>query len=75
MTTAVVFRRLTGKEIDAYLRSGEWRGKAGAYAIQGAAAQFILKIIGSYTNIVGLPLTETAGLLTAAGFPLHGDFA
>ncbi len=65
--TAVVFRRLTGKEIDAYLGSGEWRGKAGAYAIQGAAAQFIPKIIGSYSNVVGLPLAETAALLRGLG--------
>ncbi len=67
VTTAVVFRRLSGKEIDDYLGGGEWRGKAGAYAIQGAAAEFIPKIIGSYTNVVGLPLTETAALLRGLG--------
>ncbi len=64
--TAVVFRRLTGKEIDAYLKGAEWRGKAGAYAIQGAAA-FVPKIIGSYSNVVGLPLAETAALLRGLG--------
>ncbi|WP_148922494.1 Maf family protein [Oceanicella actignis] len=65
--TQVRFKRLSEDEIAAYLRSGEWRGKAGGYAIQGAAAMFVPAINGSYTNVVGLPLTETAGMLAAAG--------
>jgi septum formation protein len=48
--------------------SGEWRGKAGAYAIQGLAGAFVVKLIGSYTSVVGLPLYETAALLAGEGF-------
>jgi septum formation protein len=59
----VAFKRLTAAEIDWYLASGEWRGKAGGYAIQGLAARFVREIGGSYSNIVGLPLFETAQLL------------
>ncbi len=66
--TAVVFKRLSRQDIDAYIDSGEWRDKAGAYAIQGAAAALIPKIIGSYTNVVGLPLAETAALLRGLGY-------
>ncbi|MDA1089468.1 MAG: Maf family protein [Proteobacteria bacterium] len=66
--TAVIFKRLSDQEIDAYLKSGEWRGKAGAYAIQGSAAALIPKIIGSYSNVVGLPLAETAALLHGLGY-------
>lgn len=65
--TQVRFKRLSHPEIDAYLASGEWRGKAGGYAIQGLAARFVPWIGGSYSNVVGLPLTETAGMLEAAG--------
>lgn len=65
--TQVKLKRLSGDEIDAYLATGEWRGKAGGYAIQGIAARFVPWIGGSYSNVVGLPLTETAGLLEAAG--------
>lgn len=65
--TAVRFRRLSAAEIDGYLACGEWRGKAGGYAIQGRAAGFIPWIGGSYSNVVGLPLSETLGLLAAAG--------
>ena len=68
VTTAVVFKRLSQEEIDAYIDGGEWRGKAGGYAIQGAAAAFVPKIIGSYSNVVGLALAETAALLRGAGF-------
>lgn len=68
--TRVRFKRLSDAEISAYVRSGEWRGKAGGYAIQGLAAAFILAINGSYTNVVGLPLPETAALLQGAGYPL-----
>lgn len=64
----VRFRRLATDEISAYLAAGDWQGKAGGYAIQGYAAQFIQKIQGSYANIVGLDLYQVAGLLRAAGF-------
>ncbi len=68
--TAVRFKRLSDLEISAYIRSGEWRGKAGGYAIQGIGAAFIPAINGSYTAVVGLPLTETAALLAGAGYPV-----
>jgi len=70
VTTAVKFKHLSDAELSAYIRSGEWQGKAGGYAIQGIAAAFIPWINGSYTNVVGLPLAETAGLLTGANYPL-----
>jgi len=66
--TAVRFKRLSDAEIDAYVASDEWRGKAGGYAIQGRAAAFSPAINGSYSNVVGLPLTEVAGLLKGAGY-------
>lgn len=69
VTTTVAFKRLTDDEIAAYLASGEWQGKAGAYAIQGRAALFARFLSGSYSNVVGLPLFETAALLRAAGYP------
>ena len=65
--TAVRFKRLSAREIEGYLGAGEWKGKAGAYAIQGRAGGFVPWIGGSYSNVVGLPLTETLGLLEAAG--------
>jgi len=68
--SAVKMKRLSDIELNAYLASGEWQGKAGAYAIQGAASAFIPWISGSFTGIVGLPLAETAALLAAAGYPL-----
>lgn len=68
VTTAVIFKRLSNEELRRYLAGGEWRGKAGGYAIQGAAAAFIPRIIGSYPNIVGLPLAETCNLLTGLGY-------
>ncbi|MEJ1161767.1 Maf-like protein [Prosthecomicrobium sp. N25] len=71
----VRFKRLSGDEIDAYVASGEWRGKAGAYAIQGIAGGFVVKIVGSYTAIVGLPLTETLGLLEGAGYPVRAGWS
>lgn len=67
----VRMKRLSEEEIAAYLASGDWRGKAGGYAIQGPAGAFIPWISGSFTGIVGLPLAETAGLLQAAGYPLY----
>ncbi len=68
VATAVTFKRLTAAEIAAYLASGEWRGKAGGYAIQGRAAAFVPRLNGSYPNVVGLPLTETLALLTGLGY-------
>ncbi len=68
--SAVKMKRLSDVEINAYLASGEWHGKAGGYAIQGAAGAFIPWISGSFTGIVGLPLAETAQLLQAAGYPI-----
>ncbi|MDX8347363.1 nucleoside triphosphate pyrophosphatase [Cognatiyoonia sp. IB215446] len=70
--STVALKRLSKEEINAYLASGDWQGKAGGYAIQGPAGAFVPWINGSYTGIVGLPLTETAGLLTAAGYPAYG---
>ena len=67
--TRVAFKRLTSAEIDAYIASDEWRGKAGGYAVQGLAARYITSIIGSYSSVVGLPLYETAHLLDVAMRP------
>jgi septum formation protein len=64
----VAFKRLSEAEIAAYLSSGEWRGKAGGYAIQGQAAALIHWVSGSYSNVVGLPLFETAQLLAGRGY-------
>lgn len=69
--TRVRFKRLSGDEMQAYLASREWRGKAGGYAIQGLAGCFVQKIVGSYTNVVGLPLTELVATLVGEGFPIH----
>jgi septum formation protein len=63
--TDVFFRTITGEEIDAYLCHGEYRDKAGAYAIQGRAMIFIERIAGCYYNVVGLPVSETISLLSA----------
>jgi septum formation protein len=68
--TIVRFKPLSPQEIDAYVASGEWRGKAGGYAIQGAAEGLIVWIEGSHSGVVGLPLYETRALLKAAGFAL-----
>jgi septum formation protein len=68
--TAVIFKRLSEEEIARYLDCGEWQGKAGGYAIQGRAALFVRQIGGSYSNVVGLPLYETAALLAGQGFRL-----
>ena len=65
--TQVQFKRLRDTDIAAYIASGEWQGKAGGYAIQGLAAGFIPRINGSYSNVVGLPLAETAQMLEQAG--------
>jgi septum formation protein len=69
--TRVRFKRLSKEEMEAYIASREWRGKAGGYAIQGLAGCFVQKLVGSYTNVVGLPLTEVVNMLLAEGFPIH----
>jgi septum formation protein len=63
--TVVRFKRLEPSEVESYLRSGEWQGKAGGYAIQGRAAAFVAFLSGSYSNVVGLPLFETSAMLRA----------
>ncbi len=73
--TRVRFKRLSESEIDAYLASGEWSGKAGGYAIQGLAGCFIAKLTGSYGAVVGLPLYETASLLAGEGYPVTGRWS
>ena len=73
--TRVRFKRLATSEIDAYIASREWHGKAGGYAIQGLAGCFVQKIVGSYSNVVGLPLTEVVGLLMGDGYPVHFSWA
>jgi septum formation protein len=69
--TRVRFKRLALEDIEGYLASGEWRGKAGGYAAQGLAGTFMVKLVGSYSNVVGLPLYETVSLLSGEGFPVH----
>ncbi len=68
VVTVVTFKRLEAAEIDAYLATGEWRGKAGGYAIQGRAAAFVPRLNGSYSNVVGLPLYEAQALLKGLGY-------
>jgi septum formation protein len=68
VTTQVTFRRLSDREIDSYIKGGEWQGKAGGYAIQGKAAVFVRALSGSYFNVVGLPLQETYCLLRGLGY-------
>jgi len=67
----VRFKRLSKEDLEGYLASGEWRGKAGGYAVQGLAGTFVVKLVGSYTNVVGLPLYETVSLLGGEGYPVH----
>lgn len=69
--TRIRFKRLSAREMEAYLASAEWRGKAGGYAIQGIAGAFVVKLSGSYSAVVGLPLLETAQLLAGDGYPVH----
>jgi len=66
--TRLRFKRLSREEMNAYLESGEWRGKAGGYAIQGLAGAFAVRLVGSYSNVVGLPLAEAAAMLNAEGY-------
>jgi septum formation protein len=69
--TRIRFKRLSAKEMESYLASAEWRDKAGGYAIQGIAGAFVLKLQGSYSAVVGLPLYETTSLLAGEGYPVH----
>lgn len=69
--TRIRFKRLSNREIEAYLASGEWNGKAGGYAIQGIAGAFVVKLSGSYSAVVGLPLYETTALLAGEGYPVQ----
>jgi septum formation protein len=69
-STMVAFKRLSAQELDAYLASGEWRGKAGGYAIQGRAEALVRAIQGSHSGVMGLPLFETRALLRTAGWRL-----
>ncbi len=69
-TSLVAFKRLSADEIDAYVAAGEWRGKAGGYAIQGRAEALVRSLSGSHSGVMGLPLYETRILLRAAGYPL-----
>ena len=66
--TRVTFKQLSDAEIEAYVASGEWRGKAGGYGIQGRAAAFIQRIVGSHPAVMGLPLYEASNLLYGAGW-------
>ncbi|WP_306115522.1 MULTISPECIES: nucleoside triphosphate pyrophosphatase [unclassified Roseovarius] len=75
VVTAVKMKRLSDEELNAYLASNDWQGKAGGYGIQGPAGALIPWIEGSFTAVVGLPLAETANLLRAAGYPLYKDTA
>ncbi len=69
--TRVRFKRLSPQDIAGYLASGEWRGKAGGYAVQGLAGRFVIALHGSYSAVVGLPLYETASLLEGLGYRPH----
>lgn len=71
--TTVSMKRLSNTEVNWYLSTGDWQGKAGGYGIQGPAAAFIPWINGSFHAVMGLPLPETTALLTSAGFPLFGE--
>jgi septum formation protein len=71
--TTVAFKRITDQDLRWYLATDDWQGKAGGYAIQGPASAFVTWINGSFHAVMGLPLPETIGLLTAAGYPVRGD--
>ena len=68
--TMIAMKRLSDEEIDYYAGHGEWRGKAGGYALQGYGEVYVRHIAGSYSNVVGLPLTETRVLLKSAGYSI-----
>ena len=69
--TKVRFKRFSREDVETYLKSGEWRGKAGGYALQGRAESFVRSLSGSHSGVVGLPLFETVHLLQGAGYPVH----
>lgn len=69
--TRIRFKRLSHAELTTYIASDEWRGKAGGYAVQGLAGAFVVRLVGSYPSVVGLPLYETMTLLDGAGFPVR----
>jgi septum formation protein len=69
-TSVLAFKRLSPQEIEAYVEAGEWRGKAGGYAIQGFAESFVRTLAGSHSGVMGLPLFETRALLASAGYRL-----
>jgi len=69
--TRLRFKNLSTREMESYLASAEWRDKAGGYAIQGIAGSFVVKLVGSYSGVVGLPLNETVDLLAGEGYPVH----
>jgi len=71
--TDVKMKRLSNQEMDAYLATEDWQGKAGGYSIQGPAGAFISWIQGSYSGVMGLPVHETANLLVAAGYPVYAS--
>ncbi len=73
LQTTVALKRLSDAEVNWYLGTQDWQGKAGAYGIQGPASAFITWLNGSFHAVMGLPLPETLGLLTAAGYPLFGE--
>ena len=73
VVSAVKMKRLSDVELNSYLQSMDWQGKAGGYAIQGPAGAFIPWISGSYSAIMGLPVADTAQLLAAAGYPVYGE--
>jgi septum formation protein len=68
--TMIAIKRLSSEEVDYYVAHGEWRGKAGGYALQGYGEVYVRHIAGSYSNVVGLPLAETRHLLKSAGYPI-----
>ena len=69
--TRIRFKKISQYEMNAYIASKEWEGKAGGYAAQGIAGSFITKLVGSYPNVLGLPLFETTNLLSSAGYPIQ----
>ena len=73
VVTTVKFKQISDEELNAYLATNDWQGKAGGYGIQGPAGALIPWIQGSFSAVVGLPICETAGLLRATGYPLYKD--
>ncbi|MBL4595600.1 MAG: septum formation protein Maf [Robiginitomaculum sp.] len=73
VSTRLQFKRLSRQEVNAYITSNDWQGKAGGYGIQGMAEMFVRSLSGSYSNVMGLPLHETYGLLVGVGYPVLAD--